>query len=279
MLLLISVVGVMVVAGSRALSEAGRAITLQAVREEATQVALTGIQEGLLYLGGGAGLNADGEYGVSGATGYSLTPWRRGYTRTSGEGAPCLNQTVAQDAANASAPDRTCPWYDLTIRDRAAYSSATIGAFTLSSTDFPSGAARMIPVQVPGTVQLTVNNSAQMSSPAVTWQLCTTQDVATCGGGTPVNPGGVISFSSPAKQYLRLIFGHTFTTDAPQSVIVGGVYGGAGQITLGKGFRTIDSTGYAGDAVVRLRYVVRGDNTQWQSEVSNYYDSLGQLKP
>ncbi|MEZ0287031.1 MAG: hypothetical protein ACAH35_04280 [Candidatus Paceibacterota bacterium] len=263
MLLLLSVVGVMVLAGSRALLESGRASAVLSTRDEALDTANIGIQEGLSYIG--AGSLTDGEYGnrtdkTSVGTTYTLYPLRRGFTRDAS--GFCSVQTSAQTLA-ASTADRTCPYYDMAIRNRVAYTSAP--AAVLSSRDIPSGTAVLIPFR---------SNFASFTvgvGVSVKYAICTSSTVCEAEQ-TPAGAFSVVGRND--ARYLRLVF--TYVA-GPSSITLLNLSSTSGQTVMGKGYTTVDVTGYSGETRVRLIHTVRA-GIPYLSETTGVFDENGVLK-
>jgi hypothetical protein len=288
MLLLMAIVGVMIIVAGRVLGESGRAVTLQSVREEAYQAALTGIQEGLQHLSENAPGAAElGDVTTqTSQTNYSHFPLRRGYSRAENSIGACVHQTARSPIPGPAALDRSCPYYDLSVRDRIGYlsfpGSVMNPPYQLSSKDFPSGVTRMIPVRAQQLI-LNIASNVNMLSPAVEWAPCLTSDPASCQATQSLAPGQTLihtDVSSYNYSFLQLTFYHTAPASSPVILAEGVVTAGlATPIIAGLGYYAIESTGYAGGVQVTLRYVVRGDGAHSMSEVSSRFNQLGAIKP
>jgi Tfp pilus assembly protein PilX len=274
-LLLVAVVGVMVLAGSKALQESTRTSAVLSTREEAKHMAQTGFEEALLYLNSGSSLLVEGEYGTitdrTAGTSYSLTPMRRGFSDVD----TCATQTAAE-AVNASSSTivKTCPYYEVAIRNRAAYlaSQTNISKFVLSSLDFPTGTAVTIPLR---TAAVWFNVAANPSITNVSFALCTTS--SSCGGSTPVSPGGVYQVNDPSltNRFIKITATHSIPVGSPATIVTAS--NSAQQTVIGKGYTTIDVTGYSGDTQVRQIYTVR-NGKPFLSETTGVFDQYGILK-
>lgn len=274
-LLLIAVVGVIVLAGSRALQESSRSSAVLATETEARHAAMTGIWEGiLLWNTQGAGI-FDREYGTitdrTLATSYSLTPMRRGFLANTS----CTSQSGAeQQNQNGSTIDKSCPYYDLAIRDRGAYSSAQtdISKFALSSRDFPNGVAEKVALR---STSVWLNVPADPNIQRVNIALCVLY--TSCGGASPVAPGGSLPISDPSLTYHYMQITVIYNSVPANPITVLTASQSPSQTVLGKGYITIDATGYSGETQVRMVYTLRAGQI-FLSPFTGVFDQYGILK-
>lgn len=277
MLLLVAVVGSLVLSGARALTESSRGAAVLSTRSEAYQVALSGIYEGLYYQTSGLNL-LEGEYGTivdrTVSTNYSLYPARRGYTRDS-DGL-CTIPTVAETVASSGTHDKTCPWYELAIRNRAAYGTGggPVSAFKLSSLDFPPNTPVMVPLRSTGAFFSIANDP---SINLVSWFYCTSNNVATCGGppnwSGSAGPGGAIQpLNDLSIRYIRLTVQYTVPPATPITFLT--LTATPAQTVMGSGYSIIESVGRSGETRVRLVYTNRG-GIPYLAETNGVFDQYG----
>lgn len=276
-LLLLAVVGTLVLAGSRAIQETSRNSAVLSARDEARQMALSGIMEGLYDLNKNPGALTEGQYGqltdLTVGTQYSLLPMRRGFAVNTS----CLTQSAAETInAQDSTIDGRCPYYDLAIRDRAAYASGQtdITKFSLSSRDFPQGTAVTIPLRTTG-VWLVVGNDSSINNASIS--LCTARGA--CGINSQiVTHGGAYVVNDPTLTYRFVMITMNYLIPSQTPVTIMTASTSPAQTVIGYGYpAVIEATGYSGDAQVHLVYTVRAGQSFF-SELTSTFDKYGILK-
>lgn len=284
-LLLISVVGIIILAATRALTESTRASSNQSALDEARVAAFTGLQEGLQYLKAGTQLT-EGEFGDMSeltAANYSLKPRVGGFKLDSAGN--CTVQTL--DTTGVNAMDFShCPSYEMAIRTKVAYGltggAALSRSLSLSSADFPQATEVYIPFALSGGfIQLV---ASELLAPGTTVKIraCSTNDGNdyACGQQTILNPGSsyLLTGTYASDKYLGITVTYPVALTKAVEVLKGGE--SAGEVTLGKGYTTIDVTGYSiggksgGGVVVKYVYAVR-NGVPYRTETTGAFNSKG----
>jgi hypothetical protein len=255
---------------TRLLLNTGRTAAALSSRDDARAAALTGFEEGFKYLVTNGSLTAcDGEYGTcvdrTVSTNYSLVAKRRGWTNNL-----C---TIPSAVETVDTPvDRNCPYYDLAIRNRIAYTD--LSTFALSSQDFTNNVTVTIPYLVPQLINLRVSQTASITG--VDWQLCNSGGCgvvhANVAPGSVINPDVGLFY-----RQLKLTFHYSSYPTTPVTIMTADMTGNV-QVVIGKGYTTVESTGVAGDTKVRMLGVVRGNGQRYWSETSNTFNASGMLQ-
>jgi hypothetical protein len=257
-LLIMAGAGSVVLVGSRALIDSSRQVGATTNNTVALQMAQAGTQDGLLLYKKGF-LTSTGEYGDSaGVSGYSLKPVRRGFTD-----AACKSWGVDQPATSAvSTYSLDCPYYDIAIRNTKALTASTTD-YSLTSRELPNNVPTIIPIPVNPAITVNLN-----SVPGFTYDyyLCVTLD---CTDVTdPVQTfvaQNNLSFQIPATAGIKVVKAMKFTShftlsSGPHVIIVSGIAPQSGwpsQIAMGKGYTTVDVTGYAGGVQKKVLLTIR----------------------
>lgn len=276
-LLIMAGVGSVVLAGSKAIIDSSRQASTTSFSTSALQIAQTGIQDGLLLYKKGF-LTASGEYGdPAGSTGtnYSLQNVRRGFQLND---ATCSSFTV--DQVQSATYNQDCPYYELSIRNVEAFSSAASAAsYQLTSRELPKGVGTIIPLPVNPGITLTFNTNGGIGL-TYDYSTCTTLNCQ-AGSESATTLGVSNSLLAINAGVLAVRITPHFTPSAgPHVQIVQAVAPtgswGTSQIAVGKGFTTIDVTGYAGGVQKKLILTVRPHDrlTLNSTEVNPSYNQL-----
>lgn len=279
-LLIMAGAGAVVLVGSKAIIDSSRQVSATANNTLALQMAQTGVQDGLLLYKKGF-LSQSGEYGDTTAVGgYSLQPMRRGFSDAS-----CKVYGLDQLAsATATTYNPDCPYYDVTIRNTIAMTSATTN-WSLTTRELPNNIATVIPLE---------NNPALTFSldalPGLTYDygVCTTYNCS--APSDPVAGIGVTGSSNPAFQISALTGGgipikalrftaHYSLSAGPHVGVIGSVAPQSlfpTQVAVGKGYTTIDVTGYAGGVQKKVVVTIRNHDklTLNSPEINPSYNEL-----
>jgi hypothetical protein len=206
------------------------------------------------------------------STSYSLNPLRRGFSQNSS----CLTQSNAEQlTASSSTIDKSCPYYDMSIRDRAAYTTGQtpLTNFGLSSRDFANGTPVVIPLRATQ-VDFYVVPTAGLTG--ATFALCTT--IASCGApsGTIV-PNAIypVRDNTLTYRYVQITASYSAYPTTPVSIIT--AQNSIGQVVIGKGYKTIDVTAYSGETQVHTFYTIRAGQA-YVSDFAGTFDQYGILK-
>lgn len=275
MLLLVAMVSIMVLAGIQALTEGSRSSAVGAAQAEAEDIAHTGIQEGMGYFSNPGTALVEGQYGTltdrTFSSQYSLYPMRRGFVKNT----DCQTLSFAESLGNnASFIDKNCPYYDLVIRNRTAYNnSGELATYELSSRDVPNGVEVSIPVRG---LAVLLTLQADQNIAAAAYKLCESASSCTLGSGI-VSPGGAFLVGNFSARYFRLNV--TYNTYPATPITVLKASGGLGQVVLGKGYITVEATGYSGEVVRRFFLTIRGDGKRYLSETPFTTNQYGALQP
>ncbi len=290
-ILLIAIVGAMVLAGSRALQEASRSAAVIATREEARQVVQTGLMEGLYYLNKADLSATDGEYGTitdrTATTFYSNTVIRRGFVKSD---ATCSQQSAAETLtvamSGASNINLACPYYDIAIRDRAAYGPSPYGSsasFTLWTKDFPEGYVNTIPLRTALAQFFIPYTSSGTGQPLIANEVisfCTSRTVCPPANTATYHMNDTVTVPVPTFnfRYMQVTVHYGASPgNADPSPILTFLSPPASQTVVGNGYPTLEITGHSGDTVLRQLYMVRA-GIPYLAETTGVFDQYGTLK-
>lgn len=255
-LLIMSAVGAIVLGGSRAIIDASRLSAAASASLSAERMAEAGIQDAVLLY---KGFLKDGEYGEPNASpfgAYSLKPQRRGFTDA--------NCTLIGQDQPASAPatkyNPDCPYYDFTIRNTVAFTTDVNFAF--STRVFPPGQPVLLMLKKnPG-----IHFAWAQGFPLTNYRVRTFSDLA--GQSIPLSDTGFVINQffdiSNLAQSVEITANYAINSGphASSVLIPSQTDGSTTQIAIGKGYTTIDVTGYAGNVQKKLLLTIRAHDRQ-----------------
>lgn len=242
-ILITTTVSVVILATSKLIIDTTRSQSAADYANLAKQMALSGIEEGLArYNGFGSGsLLKVGEYGNDasanelGTSSYRLKPMRRGFYD-----ADCLvPSSDTPILSEGTVYNSDCPYYDLTVRS----------IIRIDSPDFHTYTSRELPPNQEIILNILQSSPFNFTPSGSEVSYRTFDGFDGTGSGT--------ESVTVAKSGLGVIDDSTiksiaFTTKVGFSQLILTV--NSGQLAIGKGFTTIDVSGYAGS--IRKKYIL-----------------------